>query len=246
MSPGPRWIRQFHKPTAPGRPPLLIFPHAGAGASAYRTFSKAFSAYYDVVVFQYPGRQDRIHEPALATLPEIAAGAFAEFRDTDGHGNVPITTFGHSMGAMVSFEFIRLAEAAGTPIRQAYISAAVAPHIADTKPPTPKEDDALLDHLTRLEGTTGDVMTNRELMRMTLPVVKQDHLASERYSCGDDIRISAPIHVIGGDNDPIVSPAELNGWRKHSDEVEITVFEGGHFYLNNHVTELAELIAPTV
>ncbi|MFI9535496.1 thioesterase II family protein [Nocardia fusca] len=245
MPPGPRWIRQFHKPTSPGHPPLLVFPHAGAGASAYRTFSKACSAHYDVVVFQYPGRQDRIHEPALETLPEIAAGAFAEFRDSNGYGTVPITTFGHSMGAMISFEFIRLAEAAGTPIRQAYVSAAVAPHIADTKPPTPKEDDALLDHLARLEGTTGEVMTNRDLMRMTLPVVKQDHLASEKYSCADDIRVSAPIHVIGGDDDPIVSPAELDGWRKHSDHVEVTVFEGGHFYLNDHIAELAELIAPT-
>ncbi|WP_459549288.1 thioesterase II family protein [Nocardia sp. X0981] len=244
MPPAPRWIRQFHKPGSPGSPPLLIFPHAGAGASAYRAFSKAFSEHYEVLVFQYPGRQDRVHEPAPATLPEIAAGAFAEFRDSPYYGGVPITTFGHSMGAMVSFEFLRLAEAAGTPIHRAYVSAAVAPHLADTKPPTPKEDDALLDHLVRLEGTTGDVMTNRDLMRMTLPVVKQDHLASEKYSCGDDIRVSTPIHVLGGDNDPIVTLAELNGWRKHSDEVDITVFEGGHFYLNHYVDEIAELLAP--
>lgn len=245
MPPAPRWIRQFHKPSSPGSPPLLIFPHAGAGASAYRRFSKAFSQHYEVLVFQYPGRQDRVHEPAPATLPEIAAGAFAEFRDSAYCGDVPITTFGHSMGAMVSFEFVRLAGAAGVPIRRAYVSAAVAPHLADTKPPTPKEDDALLDHLARLEGTTGDVMTNRDLMRMTLPVVKQDHLASEKYSCGDDVHISAPIHVLGGDNDPIVTLAELNGWRKHSDEVEITVFEGGHFYLNHYVDEIAELLAPS-
>lgn len=244
MPPAPRWIRQFHKPSSPGGPPLLIFPHAGAGASAYRAFSKAFSEHYEVLVFQYPGRQDRVHEPAPATLPEIAAGAFAEFRDSSYYGGVPITTFGHSMGAMVSFEFVRLAEAAGIPIHRAYVSAAVAPHLADTKPPTPKEDDALLDHLARLEGTTGDVMTNRDLMRMTLPVVKQDHLASEKYSCGDDIRVSAPIRVLGGDNDPIVTLAELNGWRKHSDDVDITVFEGGHFYLNHYVDEIAELLAP--
>ncbi|WP_328390843.1 thioesterase II family protein [Nocardia sp. NBC_00416] len=244
MPPGPRWIRQFHKPSSPGSPLLLIFPHAGAGASAYRAFSKAFSAHYEVLVFQYPGRQDRVHEPAPATLPEFAAGAFTEFSDTDRYRDVPITTFGHSMGAVVSFEFVRLAEAAGVGIDRAYISAAVAPHIAETKEPAPKDDEALLDHLTRLEGTTGDVMTNRDLMRMTLPVVKQDHAASERYSCTDDVRIQAPIHAIGGDNDPIVTLAELNGWRKHSAEVDITVFEGGHFYLNDYVDELAELITP--
>ncbi|MGI5221439.1 thioesterase II family protein [Nocardia sp. CA-290969] len=244
MPPGPRGLRQFHKPSSPGKPPLLVFPHAGAGASAYRALSRAFSNHYEVHVFQYPGRQDRIHEPAPATLPEFAAGAFAEFRDSDRFRGVPITTFGHSMGAVVSFEFVRLAEAAGTRVTRAYISAAVAPYLAETKEPAPKDDEALLDHLTRLEGTTGDVMTNRDLMRMTLPVVKQDHLASEKYSCGRDIRIQAPIHAIGGDNDPIVTLAELNGWREHSAAVEITVFEGGHFYLNDHVDELAELLTP--
>ncbi|WP_280399904.1 thioesterase II family protein [Nocardia carnea] len=244
MSPGPRWIRQFHKPVSPANPPLLIFPHVGAGASAYRTFSKAFSAHYDVHVVQYPGRQDRIHEPAPATLPEFAVGAFAEFTDSGHSRTVPITTFGHSMGSIISFEFARLAEAAGFRIRRAYVSAAVAPCVAHTKEPVPKEDEALLDFLTRLDGTSGDVMSNRDLMRMTLPVVKQDYLASEKYSCEDDARINAPIHAIGGDNDPIVSLAELNGWRKHSDEVEITVFEGGHFYLHNYVEELTELLTP--
>lgn len=68
------WIRQFHKPDSPDNPPLLVFPHAGAGASAYRHFSKALSKNFNVIVFQYPGRQDRAAEAPLATLPEIAEG----------------------------------------------------------------------------------------------------------------------------------------------------------------------------
>lgn len=107
------WIRQFHKPESPDAPLLLIFPHAGAGASAYRTLSKASSANFNVLVFQYPGRQDRAGEPALPTLSDIAAGAFAEFQSSEHNRRVPIHTFGHSMGAVVSFEFARLAEVAG-------------------------------------------------------------------------------------------------------------------------------------
>ena len=44
------WIRQFHKPVAPQSLPLLVFPHAGAGASAYRDFSKSLSTTFDVIV----------------------------------------------------------------------------------------------------------------------------------------------------------------------------------------------------
>ncbi|GAA5066835.1 thioesterase II family protein [Nocardia callitridis] len=239
----PGWIRKFHKSDSPQRTPLLIFPHAGAGASAYRKLSKVLSAHFDVIVFQYPGRQDRASEPPLTSLPDIAAGAFAEFSSSVYHRGDPIITFGHSMGALVSFEFVRLAEAAGIPVRQATISAAVAPSRAAFRQRPPTEDEALLDHLATLEGTGSDVLASRELMRMALPVVKADHLASDAYTCPENVRIATRVHAIGGDQDPIVELADLHGWRKHSDDVEVTVFEGGHFYLNDHLDTMADLLA---
>lgn len=241
----PGWIRQFHKPNSPERLPLLVFPHAGAGASAYRAFSKAFSDNFDVIVFQYPGRQDRAHEPALPSLAEIAAGAFAEFRTSAHNRGLPIITFGHSMGALVSFEFVRLAEAAGIDVRQLTISAAVAPcHVAD-KPPHPTDDQEILDHLAVLEGTSADVFANREVMKLALPVIKRDYHAFDTYSCAETIKLAARIHAICGDQDPVVTMRDLYGWGKHTDNVQVTMFDGGHFYLNDHIDAIAELLAPS-
>jgi surfactin synthase thioesterase subunit len=242
----PGWVRKFHKPDSPDRLPLLIFPHAGTGASWYREFSKAFSRHFDVIVFQYPGRQDRAAEPALGSLPEIAAGAFAEFRASAFNRAVPIHTFGHSMGALVSFEFVRLAEAAGIDVHTMTVVAAVAPHRAAQKPPAPKDDDALLEHLNMLGGTTSDVLASSELLRLSLPVIKADHLASEAYSCAPDVTVAAGIHVLAGDQDPIVSMADINGWRQHSDDVEVTMFGGGHFFLTDEMSAIADLVAQSV
>ncbi|MGW5385169.1 thioesterase II family protein [Nocardia sp. NPDC003963] len=239
----PGWIRKFHRARAADPLPLLIFPHAGSGASAYRALSKAFSADFDVFVFQYPGRQDRANEPALTSLVDIAGGAFAEFRAAAVHGGRPFVTFGHSMGSLVSFEFVQLAEAAGLPVNQAVVSAAVAPCRGAYREPAPTDDDELLDHLARLEGTGSDVLASRELMRLALPAIKADHLASDAYRCDPEVKIATRIHAIGGDSDPIVSLADLNGWRRHSDDVEVTVFDGGHFYLNDHIADLAGLVA---
>lgn len=75
------WIRKFHKPSSTSALPLLIFPHAGTGASAYRTFSKALSANFDVIIFQYPGRQDRAKEPMATSIGELAAGCARGIRD---------------------------------------------------------------------------------------------------------------------------------------------------------------------
>jgi surfactin synthase thioesterase subunit len=235
-------MRKFHNRDSTDRPTLLLFPHAGAGASWYRQFSKLLSDDFEVFAFQYPGRQDRAGEPPLTSLEDIAAGAFAEFVASDANNGTGITTLGHSMGALVSFEFARLAEAAGVTVRQLTVLAAVAPHRAAGKPPAPKDDEGLLDHLRWLGGTNADVIADPELVTMTFPVVKADHLAAETYSCEPTARIAARIQVIGGDQDPIVSMADLHGWREHGDDVDVTMFHGGHFFLLDHFSDIRELL----
>lgn len=236
-------MRKFHNPDSTDRPTLLIFPHAGAGASWYRQFSKVLSDDFEVIAFQYPGRQDRAGEPALTSLEDIAAGALAEFLASHINRGEPVSMLGHSMGALVSFEFARRAEAAGVTVRQLTVLAAVAPHRAASKPPAPKDDEGLLDHLRWLGGTNADVIADPELVTMTFPVVKADHLAAEAYSCDPSARIAARIQVVGGDQDPIVSMADLHGWREHSDDVAVTMFEGGHFFLLDHVADIADLLS---
>ncbi|GBE64982.1 putative phenyloxazoline synthase MbtB/ thioesterase [Mycobacterium sp. MFM001] len=237
------WIRQFHKPDSPARPVLLVFPHAGSGASAYRDFSKVLSSTFSVLVFQYPGRQDRAGEAPLLSLPAIAAAAFEEFSRSEHNRGVPIVTFGHSMGALIAFEFVRLAEGSGIDVRQLNVSAAVAPCHVAAKPPHPTDDEAILNHLATLEGTETDVFANRELMRLALPVIKADYQAFDAYDCAPDVKVAAPIQAMGGDQDPYVTLGDLYGWGKHTDTVSVTVFDGGHFYLTDHIDAVAKLLA---
>jgi surfactin synthase thioesterase subunit len=237
------WIRQFHEPDSRESATLLVFPHAGAGASAYRAFSKVLSTKFKVIVFQYPGRQDRAAEALLGSIPEIAKGAFDEFSTSDRNRGVPIVTFGHSLGAMVAFEFVRLAEAQGIDVRHLNVSAAVAPCHAAAKPAHPKDDEEILKHIAMLEGTNSDVYGNRDLMKLALPVIKADYRAFDAYSCSEKVKIAAPIHAIGGDQDPIVKLGDLYGWGKHTDSVAVTVFDGGHFFLNENIDAVAELLA---
>jgi surfactin synthase thioesterase subunit len=237
------WIRQFHKADSPERPPLLVFPHAGSGASAYRDFSKVLSSKFTVVVFQYPGRQDRAGEAPLLTLPAMAAAAFDEFSRSEHNRGVPIVTFGHSMGALIAFEFVRIAESSGIMVHQLNVSAAVAPCHVAAKPPHPTDDEDILKHLGALEGTETDVFANRELMRLALPVIKADYQAFDAYDCAPNVKVAAPIHAMGGDQDPYVTLGDLYGWGEHTDAVTVTMFDGGHFYLADHIDAVAELLA---
>lgn len=235
-------IRQFHPPDRPDRPALLIFPHAGSGASAYRDFAKLLSTTFNVSVVQYPGRQDRAAEPALPSVPAMAAEAFADFTACAHRGAGPLAAFGHSMGALVAFEFVRLAEAGGIPVRQLTVSAAVAPSLVAAKPPHPTEDEDILNHLASLDGTDADVFAHREVMRLALPVIKADYRAFDSYDCADDVTVAAPIHALGGEQDPYVTLGDLYGWGKHTGSLGVTVFDGGHFFVQTHREQVAELL----
>ncbi|MFB8280935.1 thioesterase II family protein [Nocardia colli] len=244
MASTPGWIRKFHKPRSADNPPLVICPHAGGGASTYRPFSKALSAHFDVILLQYPGRQDRAQEPVRDTIQETAGDAFDEFARSPFNRGEPITIFGHSMGTMVAFEFARLADAAGVPVRLLGVSGACAPWQVADKPPHPTEDDELLDHVGGLQGTGADLLTNRELMRMALPALKGDYRAFDAYTCPEDVTVGTRIHVMGGSEDEFVGIGDLFAWQQHTEQpLGASMFDGGHFYLNDHVDGIAEILA---
>jgi surfactin synthase thioesterase subunit len=48
---------------------------------------------------------------------------------------------------------------------------------------------------------------------------------------------------MGGDQDPIVSLGDLYGWGKHTETLQVTMFDGGHFYLHDHLDAIADLMA---
>ncbi|TCK24583.1 thioesterase II family protein [Pseudonocardia endophytica] len=242
-----RWLRRFHTPRRASAPPLVICPHAGTGASAYQPFSRAFGATHAVTVLQYPGRQDRADEAAATTVPELAGRALDAYAAAPGTADRPVTVFGHSMGGVVAFEFARAAEAAGIPVALLVVSAVVpAGRVAD-QPEHPSDDDAIVDRLVALNGTSAEVLASRDIMRMALPALKADYAAVDAYSCPATATVDAPILALGGDADPIVTPGDLYGWAAHTTGgLSVTLFAGGHFYLNDDVDLVAGAVADAV
>jgi len=162
-------LRAFHKPSRADAPVLVVFPHAGGGASSYRELSGLLSAHFDVRIMQYPGRQDRMREPAATALPELAAEAVEAFVSDDAFAGRPTVVFGHSMGAIVAFEFARLLQDGGRAPVRLVVSASTAPSSVASLPKHPDSDEELMAHLSGLQGTGGAVMNSDAVMRMALP-----------------------------------------------------------------------------
>ncbi|MFC8078570.1 thioesterase II family protein [Streptomyces sp. NPDC057307] len=236
------WIRR-PSPAPDASTRLFCFPHAGGAASFFHPMARRLRPGTEVLAVQYPGRQDRRHEPLLTdiqTLADRATAAVLPFTDA------PYAFFGHSMGAIVAFEVARRLQAAGAPQPSIlFASARRAPSRRRDERVHLLDDAGLVAEITTLGGTAATLLTDPDVLAMVLPVCRADYRAIERYRCAPHTPpLGIPITVLIGDRDPRVTPAEAEAWGEHTTgPLDIYTVRGGdHFYLTNHLNETADHI----
>jgi surfactin synthase thioesterase subunit len=191
----------------------------------------------DTFVVQYPQRADRLSEPAPGTVRDLARGLFDA---GPWSGVTPLRLFGHSMGAVVAFEFARVAEAHDTVVRRLWVSAGPAPSAVAGMPDLPTGDAELLADIADLGGTDPELLADEEFAELLTTAVRADYQAVNRYDCGPGVRIRADISVLGARDDHRVDAAALRLWETHTaGGFELFLYDGGHFYLNEHIGDVA-------
>lgn len=241
MDYGP-WIRGFG-PASRSIVRLVCFPHAGASAGYFDALSRELLPLVEVVAIQYPGRQDRRAEPRFHSLTEIAAEIAEPLRDWAG---IPFAFFGHSMGATIAFEVALRLEACGVAPLALLVSGRRAPSCHRDETVHLRDDDGLIAEVRRISGTDASRFDEAALRRV-LPRIRGDYEAVETYRYQAGPALTAPIHVHVGDLDPKCSLDEARAWREHtSGHFTMTVYPGGHFYLDRHKRQLNESIIDTI
>jgi surfactin synthase thioesterase subunit len=234
----PSWIK-----LVPGRDggecvgATVVFPHAGGAAAGYRKFATALAAGGDTYIVQYPQRADRLKDAAAETVQDLARGLFVA---GPWRHAAPLRLFGHSMGAVVAFEFARIAESRGAAVQRLWVSAAPAPSAVAGMPELPTSHDDLLVDIADLGGTDADLLADDEFAELLITAVRADYHAINRYTCGPDVRIAADICVLGARDDHRVDTAELRLWEDHTaGAFDLSWYDGGHFYLDDHIDAVA-------
>lgn len=221
---------------------VFCLPHAGAGASIYRTWANELPPGLQLCAVQLPGRENRLGEPpidnAAALVRELVSG-LRPFLDR------PFVVFGHSMGALLAFELSCELRRAGLPQpAHLFLAAHRAPHLPFNQAPVhqlnPREFRA---ELRRLEGTPEAVLANEELMQIAEPILRADFKLCETYIYEPVEPLDVPLSVFGGERDPKVSAAVLAPWRAHTRAaVSVRVLPGGHLFLQSARAELVSAI----
>ena len=236
------WLCYFKRnPKASLR--LFCFPYAGANAMVYRSWAQKVPDNVEVVAIQLPGRGTRMHEEPLTKLPEVVellSSALA------GSLNEPFAFFGHSMGALIAFEFARLLRREGRALpRHLFVSGRSAPQLSpDERLLYNLPTSELLQELKQLDGTPREALEHPELMDLMLPILRADFSICETYEYADFAPLECPISAFGGFQDVDVPREKLEAWRAQtSSSFTLRMLPGNHFFLHSNETTLLNLLS---
>lgn len=234
------WCRRYR----PARNPaarLVCLPHAGGSAPFFVPVAAALSPGVDVVAVQYPGRQDRRREDPIDDIRILADRLHTILTRQPP---LPVTLFGHSLGAILGFELALRLEASGHAPERLYASGRRGPATHRDENVHRRGDAAILAEVRALNGTSSALLGEEEMMRAILPALRADYRAAETYVCDAGAAVACPITVLTGDSDPKTTLEEAQAWAAHTtDAIDLQVFPGGHFFLTEHAEKIISILA---
>ena len=212
---------------------LFCLPYAGGGAQIYRGWGQILPAGVDVWPVQLPGRGSRYKEKPYQSFEALVSDVSEAMRPFI---DIPFCLFGHSLGALVSFELAhRLREEHDAEPRHLFVSGCRGPQFPRGGPTNIHHlpDDEFIAQLRRLNGTPREVLDNPDFIQAMMETLRADFKLAETYQCSSSSKLSCPITALGGTEDDDVPQDELEGWKEQTTgPFDLWMLPGDHFFLH--------------
>ena len=227
------WI-QCLKPNPSAKLRLFCFPFAGSGASMYRDWGQVLPNFVEVCAVKLPGREGRLQESPYYQLPRLIEQLSLALRSWL---DLPFAIFGHSLGALLGFEFARWIQhnQRVEPIHL-FVSGCRAPQKPNPHPSLHRlPDREFLDRVCQqYRGIPTVVLREPELLDVVLPALRADFVLVDTYKYRPTSPFHCRISSYGGTNDSTVSETDLEAWREQTlGTFNSEMFTGSHLFIQD-------------
>ena len=236
----PPWFQV--QPNSAARMRLFCFPYAGGGSAIYRPWSRQLPRHIEMVPALLPGRELRLREPAYTRVEQLVD---ALAREIFPYLDKPFVFYGHSMGAILSFELARrLRSERGVEPEHLFISGRRSPRVPRRDPYIHElPDPEFVAEIEQLNGTPREVIEHKELMEMVIPMLRADFAVCHMYTYVPGKPLRCPITVLGGTRDDTTAREDLEGWHDETTgHCRIHMLEGDHFFINQQQATILPII----
>lgn len=237
-----RWFNTYGLPQG-ARKRIFAFPHSGAGSSFYHQWAMNFDKDdIDFLGIQLPGRESRFQEVPFSSIESLLHNLSIAIKPLL---DKPYVLFGHSLGALIAYELCRKLHQEGFLLpRRLYVSGFRSPEL-----PNPNlelhelPDDQITEALKTYAGTPNEILLNRELMQIFLPLLRADFRLHETWSYEASVPLPCPITALSGKQDCITLPTSMYNWEAQTSSLfEHYIYSGDHFFLNQHQQDIIQHI----
>lgn len=227
-----------------GRPLTLIcFPWAGGGCATFYDWPSGLPGWIDVRSVLLPGRERRLRESPFYHIDQLLDSLIPALEPLL---QKPYALFGHSVGALISFELLRRLRSMGSKMA---VHLFVSGHSAPQVPISGVQIHNLpvkefKEELSRLAGTPREVLNSPEWFEAVSPSVRGDLSMAETYQYAAGCPLDVPITAFGGSEDRETTVEGINAWISQTTQSFcMHMMPGGHFFLRSERSAIWKIIA---
>jgi medium-chain acyl-[acyl-carrier-protein] hydrolase len=236
----------YPQPNPDAQLQLICFHYAGCGAAIFHPWPDYLPTNVQVCAIRLPGRETRFKEPLFTDIDSLIQSLIHPLLTIL---DKPFAFFGHSMGALISFELSRfLRKNYGLSPQHLFVSSRCAPQLAPTNPPLHNLPESnFIEKLCEFNGIPQAVLADKELMQIFLPILRADFSVLETYSYTAEQPLNFAITTFGGMQDSVVSVRQLEAWQAQTNQsFSLQMFPGDHFFINTAKSSLLTSISKTL
>lgn len=227
---------------------LFCIPYAGGSAMVYLTWKKHLHNRIELVPVELAGRGRRFSEPLYRSAEEAVEDIFN--RISGELESSPYALFGHSMGSLLAYELTRkiLASKLQEPLH-VFFSGRHPPYAPGEKKGLHLlPDEEFIAEFYKLGGINEELLKNKELLDIFVPIIRADYrIVEEHIHKGDIPKLNSNISALNGKNDTFIVNKDISRWKECTNKnCRFYEFNDGHFFINSYREEVTSVINDTL